>query len=299
MNILITGCNGQLGNSLQRLQASNVSHTFYNTDIQPSADGVANYSQLDITDEDAVNDFVRCHAIDGIINCAAYTAVDKAESDMELCRRLNSTAPHILACAAERQGAWLIQISTDYVFNGEHHVPYTEDEQTCPNSMYGTTKLEGERKACETCRHTMIIRTAWLYSEYGKNFVKTMMKLGRTKDKLGVIFDQIGTPTYATDLARAIMAAVGKGVPAGIYHFSNEGAISWYDFTKAIHRISGITSCEVSPIHTDEYPTPAARPHYSVLDKTKIKTALGICIPYWEDSLTACIKNILASEGQE
>lgn len=296
MNILVTGCNGQLGNALQLLQPSYANHTFYNTDIQQSADGVVNYSQLDITDDVAVESFVKECRIDGIINCAAYTAVDKAQSDVELCTKLNSIAPHILACAAERIGAWLIQVSTDYVFNGEHHVPYREDEKTCPNSVYGMTKLEGERRAMESCPHTMIIRTAWLYSEFGRNFVKTMISLGRTKDELGVIFDQIGSPTYATDLATAIMAAVDKGVPSGIFHFSNEGAISWYDFTKAIHRIAGITTCKVNPLHTYEYPTPAARPHYSVLDKTKIKNALGIKIPYWEDSLAICIQHICAEE---
>lgn len=296
MNILVTGCNGQLGNALQLMQPSYTNHTFYNTDIQTSAAGVANYSQLDITDVEAVESFVHELQIDGIINCAAYTAVDKAESDAELCARLNTAAPHNLACAAASTGAWLIHVSTDYVFNGEHHIPYREDEETCPNSVYGMTKLEGERSAMASCPHTMIIRTAWLYSEFGKNFVKTMISLGRSRDSIGVVFDQIGSPTYATDLATAIMAAVTKGVPSGIFHFSNEGITSWYDFTKAIHRIAGITACEVNPIHSHEYPTPAARPHYSVLDKTKIKNALSIKIPYWEDSLATCIRHIIAEE---
>ena len=172
--------------------------------------------------------------------------------------------------------------------------PYTEDEATCPNSVYGSTKLEGEKLAMAACANTMIIRTAWLYSTFGNNFVKTMIRLGQEKPELGVIFDQIGTPTYAGDLAAAIMAAINNGIVPGIYHFSNEGVISWYDFTKAIHRIAGITSCHVKPLHTTEYPTPAARPHYSVLDKTKIKQTYGIEIPYWEESLEKCVAKLLA-----
>ena len=279
MNILITGCNGQLGNEIQLLEQQHPEHTFFNTDVQ----------ELDITDRHAVVRFVIDNAIDGIVNCAAYTAVDKAEENTQLCALLNTVAPGFLAAAIEKRGGWLIQVSTDYVFDGTNHRPYVESDPVCPNSVYGRTKLAGEQEAQRACRHTMIIRTAWLYSSFGNNFVKTMMRLGQEKTELGVIFDQIGTPTYARDLAVAIFAAISKGVKTGVYHFSNEGVISWYDFAKAIHRIAGIHDCHVRPLHTSEYPTPATRPHYSVLDKTKIKEAYGIEIPYWEDSLEACI----------
>ena len=279
MNILITGCNGQLGNEMQLLEKEHPQHTYFNTDVQ----------ELDITDQQAVEQFVNENRIDGIVNCAAYTAVDKAEENEELARLLNSVAPAYLAAAVERRGGWLVQISTDYVFDGTNHTPYTESEPTCPNSVYGRTKLEGEQQALQACRRTMIIRTAWLYSTFGNNFVKTMIRLGREKQELGVIFDQIGTPTYARDLARAIFVAIEQGIVPGIYHFSNEGVISWYDFTKAIHRLAGITTCHVRPLHTSEYPTPANRPHYSVLDKTKMKQTYGIEVPYWEESLQECI----------
>ena len=282
MRILITGCNGQLGNEMQLLEKENQQHTYFNTDV----------AELDITDEEAINRFVTDNEIDGIVNCAAYTAVDKAEENQELCHKLNATAPGLLAKAIEKRGGWMIQISTDYVFDGTNHRPYTEDESVCPNSTYGRTKLAGEQAALEACSRTMIIRTAWLYSTFGNNFVKTMIRLGREKAELGVIFDQIGTPTYARDLAQVIMTAIHKGIVPGIYHFSNEGVISWYDFTKAIHRIAGITTCHVRPLHTSEYPTPAARPHYSVLDKTKIKKTYGIEVPYWEESLRECIAKL-------
>lgn len=286
MNILITGCNGQLGNEMQLLEKENPQHTFFNTDV----------AELDITNKEAVEKFVNSNNIDGIVNCAAFTAVDKAESNGDFCRLLNATAPSYLAAAVAKRDGWLIQVSTDYVFDGTAHTPYTEDEPTCPNSVYGTTKLEGEQLAQSLCPKTMIIRTAWLYSTFGNNFVKTMIRLGKEKPQLGVIFDQIGTPTYAGDLANAIMAAINKGIVPGIYHFSNEGVISWYDFTKAIHRIAGITTCNVAPLHTAEYPTPANRPHYSVLDKTKIKNTYGIEIPYWEESLAKCIKKLMNYE---
>ena len=276
MNILITGANGQLGNSMRALSAGHPQHTYFFTDVQ----------ELDICDEQGVRDFVRGHAIDLIVNCAAYTAVDKAEDNPDLCDRLNHLAPVYLADAAEECGAALIHISTDYVFDGTAHVPYTEDDPPCPNSVYGRTKLAGEQEVMRRCTRAMIIRTAWLYSEYGNNFVKTMLRLGREREALGVVFDQIGTPTYAGDLARAIYAAIGHGIVPGIYHFSNEGVCSWYDFTLAIHRLAGITTCKVSPLHTDEYPAKAPRPHYSVLDKTKIKRTLGIEIPHWEERLS-------------
>ena len=285
MNILITGCNGQLGNEMQLLEKENPQHTYYNTDVQ----------ELDITNQEAVGRFVDDHQIDGIVNCAAYTAVDKAEDNQELCDLLNHIAPAYLAEAVEKRGGWLIQISTDYVFVGTNHTPYVETDPVCPNSTYGRTKLAGEQAAQQACSRTMIIRTAWLYSTFGNNFVKTMIRLGNEKSELGVIFDQIGTPTYARDLALCIMTAINQGVKPGIYHFSDEGVISWYDFTKAIHRIAGITTCHVRPLHTSEYPTPAARPHYSVLDKTKIKRMYGIEIPYWEESLRECVEKLITS----
>ena len=279
MNILVTGCNGQLGNEMQLLEKENPQHKYFNTDV----------AELDITDQDAIERFVLENDIDGIVNCAAYTAVDKAEDNEELCTKLNAEAPAYLAAAVGKRGGWMIQISTDYVFDGTQHTPYVEDDDTCPNSVYGKTKLVGELNVQKLCENSVIIRTAWLYSTFGNNFVKTMIRLGNEKPELGVIFDQIGTPTYARDLAMAIFAAINKGIVPGIYHFSNEGVISWYDFTKAIHRIAGITTCHVRPLHTAEYPTPAKRPHYSVLDKTKIKQVYGIEIPYWEESLAECI----------
>lgn len=282
MNILITGCNGQLGNEMQLLEREHPEHTYYNTDV----------AELDITNKPAVERFVIDNAIDGIVNCAAYTAVDKAEDNQQLCALLNTAAPGYLAAAIEKRGGWLIQISTDYVFDGTNHLPYVETDPVCPNSTYGKTKLAGEQEAQRACSHTMIIRTAWLYSTFGNNFVKTMIRLGKERSDLGVIFDQIGTPTYARDLAGAIFTAIEKGIKPGVYHFSNEGVISWYDFTKAIHRIASITTCHVRSLHTAEYPTPAARPHYSVLDKTKFKQTYGIEIPYWEESLRECIETM-------
>ena len=283
MNILVTGCNGQLGNEIQLLEKENPQHCFFNTDVE----------ELDITDQLAVEQFVAQNKIEGIINCAAYTAVDKAESNKELCTSLNTVAPAYLAAVIDKRNGWMIHISTDYVFDGTKHTPYVEEDTPCPNSVYGSTKLAGELGVRKFCKKAMIIRTAWLYSTFGNNFVKTMMRLGMEKEKLGVIFDQIGTPTYARDLAVVIMTAINKGIQPDVYHFSNEGVISWYDFTKAIHRIAGINTCHVKPLHTTEYPTPASRPAYSVLDKTKLKNAYGIEIPYWEESLTECIKKLV------
>ena len=276
MNILVTGCNGQLGNEMRLLEKLHPEHTYFNTDV----------AELDITNREA-------NQIDCIVNCAAYTAVDKAEENQEFCHLLNADAPGFLAEAIEKRGGWMIQVSTDYVFDGTNHKPYVETDPVCPNSTYGRTKLAGEQAVLNNCKKSMIIRTAWLYSTFGNNFVKTMIRLGREKAELGVIFDQIGTPTYAHDLAVAIFAAISNGVVSGIYHFSNEGVISWYDFTKAIHRIAGISTCHVRPLHTEEYPTPAARPHYSVLDKTKIKQTYNIEIPYWEESLEVCVNKLL------
>ena len=282
MRILVTGCNGQLGNEMQLLEKENPQHTYFNTDV----------AELDITDQKAIETFVNENRIDGIVNCAAYTAVDKAEDNETLCTLLNAEAPAYLAAAIGQRGGWMIQISTDYVFDGTQHTPYTEEADTCPNSVYGKTKLVGELNVQKFCAQSMIIRTAWLYSTFGNNFVKTMIRLGKEKPELGVIFDQIGTPTYARDLAVAIFAAINQGIVPGIYHFSNEGVISWYDFTKAIHRIAGITTCHVRPLHTSEYPTPAKRPHYSVLDKTKIKQTYNLEVPYWEESLAECIAKL-------
>lgn len=283
MNILITGCNGQLGSELRAIEKEYAQYRFFNTSHQ----------ELDVKDHVAVAAYVEEHEIDGIINCSAYTAVDKAESDIDNCKAINTEAPANLAMAIEKRGGWLIHVSTDYVFDGTKHTPYNETDATCPNSVYGSTKLAGEESAMKLCQHTMVVRTSWLYSAFGNNFVKTMIRLGHTKDELGVIFDQIGTPTYASDLARAIMAAVEHGVVAGIYHYSDEGVASWYDFTKAIHRLAGITDCQVNPIHTSEYPTPAKRPAYSVLDKTKIKQTYGIRISHWEESLAKCINLLM------
>ena len=282
MNILLTGCNGQLGNEIQLLEKDYGQHRFFNTDV----------AELDITNQLAVADFVGRNGIDGIINCAAYTAVDKAEDNKELCTTLNTVAPAYLAAAVEKRGGWIVQVSTDYVFNGKAHKPYVETDTPSPDSVYGSTKLAGELGVQKFCKRAMVIRTAWLYSTFGNNFVKTMIRLGKEREELGVVFDQIGTPTYAGDLAKAIMTAVEKGIKPGVYHFSNEGVTSWYDFTKAIHRIAGITTCKVRPIHTSEYPTPANRPHFSVLDKTKIKETYDMEIPYWEDSLHKCIEKL-------
>ena len=279
--ILVTGCRGQLGNEIQQL-APQYADTccFHFTDKD----------ELDITDRKAVYQFVEQHAISIVINCAAFTAVDKAEDNAELCDLLNHIAPGYLAEAVASVGGTMIQVSTDYVFDGTACRPYREDDDTCPNSVYGRTKLAGEESVIRQCAGSMVIRTAWLYSTFGNNFVKTMMRLGREREQLGVVFDQIGTPTYARDLARVILLAVDRGIVPGVYHFSNEGVTSWYDFTKAIHRLAGIDSCQVSPIHTEDYPVPAPRPHYSVLDKSKIKSVFGVNIPYWEDSLQLCIK---------
>lgn len=281
-NILVTGANGQLGNEMRVLSDKHKDYNYFFTDV----------AELDICKEEAVMDFVKENGINVIVNCAAYTAVDKAEDQVDLCSKLNNDAVGYLAKAAAANRAEFIQISTDYVFDGTKHLPYKETDPTCPNSVYGVTKLNGEAKAMGYCEKTMIIRTAWLYSTFGNNFVKTMIRLGKEREALGVVFDQIGTPTYARDLARAIFVAIDKGVVPGIYHFSNEGVCSWYDFTKSVHRIAGITTCKVNPLHTDEYPAKAARPNYSVLDKTKIKTTYGIEIPHWEESLEKCIEEL-------
>lgn len=282
MNILITGANGQLGNEMRDLSAGHSQHSYFFTDVQ----------ELDICDEQGVRAYVKNHHIDLIVNCAAYTAVDKAEDNSDLCDKLNHLAPAYLADAAEACGASLIHISTDYVFDGTAHIPYTEDVEPCPNSVYGSTKLAGEQEVMRRCSRAMIIRTAWLYSEYGNNFVKTMLRLGRERETLGVVFDQIGTPTYAGDLAKAIYAAIEQGLVPGIYHFSNEGVCSWYDFTKKIAELAGHTACDIRPCHSNEFPSPVKRPAYSVLDKTKIKETFGLHIPYWMESLKVCLSRL-------
>lgn len=293
MKILVTGANGQLGNEM-RIVARDSEHEFVFSDIV-APDGVET-TLLDITDIDAVRRLADEHGIDCIVNCAAYTNVNKAETDIDFCRLLNAKAPENLAIVMKERGGLLVHISTDYVFGAQLcNVPCREDQQGAPAGVYGLTKLEGEQALRRVgCDH-VIIRTAWLYSEFGNNFVKTMLSLTATKPTLNVVFDQAGTPTYAFDLACAIMAVLdhaGDKSKLGTYHFSNEGVCSWYDFAKAIAEISGHTRCDIQPCHSDEFPSPVTRPAYSVLDKTKIKQAYGLRIPYWTDSLRACINNI-------
>ncbi len=286
--ILITGANGQLGRELQLRLSDRDDFEMLVTDVD----------ELDITDVDAIDAYFASHAIDYVVNCAAYTAVDAAEDNVELCRRLNATAPTLLARACARKGARMIHISTDYVLGGDGHRPYREDDEPHPLGVYGLTKLEGERGVIEALPDAVILRTAWLYSPHGKNFVKTMLKLGRTLETLRVVVDQVGTPTYALDLADCIVAVLtATEWHPGIYHVSDEGAISWYDFTMAIHRLAGITECRVSPCMTSEYPTRATRPHYSVLDKSKFKATFGVTLPHWEVSLRHCLQRIAQSEG--
>lgn len=282
--ILVTGCNGQLGNELQLLapKLDEDEYQFYFTDKD----------HLDITDRKAVYSFVEQHHISAIINCAAFTAVDKAESNEELCDLLNHVAPGYLAEAADMVGATMIHISTDYVFDGRGCVPYREDDATSPQTVYGRTKLAGEESVIRSCAGSMVIRTAWLYSTFGNNFVKTMLRLAKDRDELGVVADQIGTPTYARDLARLIIHVIEHGIVPGVYHFTNEGTCSWYDFAKAIFRQDGDDDIRVRPLHTEEYPTPARRPHYSVLDKTKIKQTFNYDIRWWEDALKECVSQL-------
>ena len=299
MNILVTGANGQLGNEM-RIISKETSYNFLFTDVV-EAEGVET-TLLDITDTQAVEKMVQEQHINCIVNCAAYTNVDKAESDAALCRKLNAAAPKILAEAMKKAGALLIQISTDYVFGGDpYNTPCREDQKGTPTGVYGETKLEGERYIEDTGCDYVIIRTAWLYSEFGKNFVKTMLNLTASKPALNVVFDQAGTPTYALDLAVAIEAVLNDYAAekpqngyskTGIYHFSNEGVCSWFDFTKVIAELARHTACDIQPCHSNEFPSPVTRPAYSVLDKTKIKQTFGLKIPYWTDSLKACMSNM-------
>lgn len=283
MNILVTGANGQLGTHM-RLLAPSSNHKWFFTDV----------AELDITSAEAVDAFVDANAVSLIVNCAAYTNVDRAESEEDIALRINADAVRNLAEAMKRVDGVLVHISTDYVFGGNlNNTPCTEDEPVNPTGAYGRTKLAGEQAAA-ICRH-LIFRTAWLYSEYGKNFLLTMLNLTATKPELKVVFDQVGTPTYAGDLARAIFDIVENGTYVdheGIYNFSNEGVCSWYDFAKEIAWQSGHTACRISPCHSNEFPSPVKRPAYSVLDKTKYKSTFRAEIPYWTDSLTTCLNNI-------
>lgn len=285
MNILVTGANGQLGNGM-RIVAKESNDNYIFTDVD----------ELDITDADAVTKMVESHNIKAIVNCAAYTNVDKAETDSEFAEQLNATAPGILANAIKANDGVLIHISTDYVFGGSKgNTPRTEDEPANPTGVYGLTKLHGEQTIAESGCKAIILRTSWLYSEFGKNFVKTMLDLTASKPKLNVVFDQCGSPTYALDLAEAIFDILENRKfhdNEGIYHFSNEGVCSWYDFTKIIAEYAGITGCDIQPCHSDEFPSPVIRPAYSVLDKTKFKQTFNRTIPYWTDSLKSCIKNL-------
>ena len=288
-NILITGANGQLGHEMRNVLADDQRFNAVFTDV--AGDDIV---MLDITDEDDVEKMVAENAINVIVNCAAYTAVDAAEDNEPLAERLNADAVGILARVTKRHGARMIHVSTDYVFDGKGCIPYTEEMSTCPQSAYGRTKLAGERQLLEALgSDAVILRTAWLYSPYGKNFVKTMLALGKDKPALKVVFDQVGSPTCARDLAHAIVTVMSADQwHGGIYHFSNEGVISWYDFTKAIHRLAGITTCDVQPCHSDEFPAKAHRPSYSVLDKTKFKATFGVTVPYWLDSLKGTLDEL-------
>lgn len=289
MNILVTGANGQLGNEI-RLISRDSSDRYIFTDVTEQ-EGVETV-YLDITDRAQISQLVDLYRIDAIVNCAAYTNVVAAESNEALAEKLNATAPENLALAMKEVGGLLVQISTDYVFGKEpYNTPCREEQKGTPTGVYGMTKLHGEQKIIATgCRY-VILRTAWLYSEFGKNFCKTMLELTATKPQLKVVFDQVGTPTYAWDLAAAIVAILTNPV-TGVYHYSNEGVCSWYDFTKMIAAYSGHTTCDIRPCHSDEFPSPVIRPAFSVLDKTKIKETFGITVPYWTDSLQVCINNL-------
>ena len=286
MNILVTGANGQLGNEIQKVSKHSQDHYIF-TDV---CDG---YEKLDITNLDAIRQMVAQLDVKCIINCAAWTNVDAAETAGDIVEKLNAKAPENLAMAMKEVRGLLVHISTDYVFGGDpYNTPCREDQKGSPTGVYGLTKLHGEQRILATGVKHIIIRTAWLYSEFGKNFVKTMLSLTATKPQLKVVFDQCGTPTYAGDLADVIYDIIENRKfdnNEGIYHFSNEGVCSWYDFTKVIAQMAGHTTCDIHPCHSDEFPSPVKRPAYSVLDKSKIKDTFGITIPYWTDSLRKCI----------
>ena len=281
LNILVTGSNGQVGSEIKELSKDYNYNFFFTTS-----------NDLDITNHNKVKEYLESNNINIIINCAAYTAVDKAEDDKENANDINHLAVKNLAQISKDNNIKLIHISTDYVFDGKNFKPYTEDDITNPNSVYGKTKLDGENEMIKINPHnSIIVRTSWVYSSFGNNFVKTMLRLGKEKDELGVIFDQIGSPTYARDLAQNILDILPniKNDKVAIYNYSNEGVLSWYDFAKEIMRMAKI-DCSINPIETFQYPTPAKRPHYSLLNKSKIKNDFGVEIPYWKDSLSDCLK---------
>ncbi len=285
IKVLVTGSNGQLGSELKELATNYPLYEFLFTDVH----------ELDITNRSNVSQYFQIHNPDVIINCAAYTAVDKAESDEESAFKVNAVAPHILAIAAAEYGAFMVHISTDYVYDGFNHRPYTENDRINPLSVYARSKAEGEKAVLETNGKAIIIRTSWLYSAFGTNFVKTILRYGVERESLTVVFDQTGTPTYARDLARAILDTLPMAMLSDtteVYHYSNEGVASWYDFAKAIIDIAEI-NCKILPIPAREYALPAERPFYTVLDKAKIKKKFAIEIPYWRDSLQHCMKRIL------
>lgn len=292
MKIVVTGANGQLGRSIRRLSVEHRELDFIFTDID----------SLDIGNRDAVLAFAETHPVDFIVNCAAYTAVDKAEEEEEQCRRINTDAVAYLGEAAQHIGARILHVSTDYVFGGDSYMPYQESDPVSPTSVYGRTKLAGEKALSAVCPDAIIVRTAWLYSEYGHNFMKTMLRLGAERPEIRVVNDQIGSPTYAGDLAEAILSLLEKERQgeqnSGIYHYTNEGVCSWYDFAHSIIRIAGL-SAKVIPIPTREYPTAAKRPAYSVLSKEKIKREYHWVIPHWEDSLRKCLANMNVVKEKE
>jgi len=293
MNVLVTGANGQLGNQMRILGATSKDHYIYTDVVAP--EGVET-TILDITNLDNVRALCDAEQVDVIVNCAAYTNVDKAESDPEFCEILNAKAPQNLAVVMNERGGLLVHVSTDYVFGADpYNVPCREDQKGTPSGVYGLTKLHGEQNIIASGCEYIIIRTAWLYSSFGRNFVKTMLNLTASKPSLKVVFDQVGTPTYAGDLADVIFHIVENRLwegKTGIYHYSNEGVCSWYDFTIKIAALAGNTNCDIQPCHSDEFPSPVKRPAYSVLDKTKIKETFGIKIPYWTKSLEKCLKEL-------
>lgn len=294
MKILVTGANGQLGSEMRIVSKNSVSDEYIFTDVT-QLEGVET-TILDITDICAVRKMVNENDVKCIINCAAYTNVDKAETDEDFCRVLNARAPQNLARVMSEVGGLLVHVSTDYVFGGDpYNTPCKEDQKGTPTGVYGQTKLEGEEAIMAAGCDYVILRTAWLYSEFGRNFVKTMLNLTATKPQLKVVFDQTGTPTYAYDLASAIYDVVENRKyegNTGIYHYSNEGVCSWFDFTKMIAEMSGHKDCDIQPCHSNEFPSPVTRPAYSVLDKTKVKETFGITVPYWTDSLRKCLGNM-------
>ena len=305
MTILVTGANGQLGNEMRMVTRGSRDRFIFSDVCEAQAESVAMLQklagasvdsstvQLDITDLAAVRSLVASEKVDVIVNCAAYTNVDAAESHADVAELLNARAPENLAVAMKEVGGVLVHVSTDYVFGGKYNTPIAEDAPTAPESVYGSSKLHGEEAIRRVGCRSVIIRTAWLYSEFGKNFVKTMLKLTAEKPSLKVVFDQVGTPTYAGDLAEAIMHVIpSEASVSQTYHFTNEGVTSWYDFAHTIAEYAGHTACDIRPCHSSEFPSPVRRPAYSVLDKTRIKETLGLRIPYWTASLKKCLKNL-------